>query len=102
MKSKIKDEIKKELLELGFKVNSIGIVYWIEAIEYVKENSLAAWETMAIYAFIAKRYNSSISRVERAMRFAIEPAIKNIQKRYKYYYKINTSNFLSLIRFQQL
>lgn len=52
--------------------------------------------------FIAKRYNSTISRVERTMRFAIEPAIKNIQEKYRYYYKINTSKFLNLIRIQMI
>lgn len=96
-----RDEIKQELLELGFNVNSKGIAYFIDAIEYIKENTLE-WETMTIYEFIAKRHNSTISRVERTMRFAIEPAIKNIQEKYRYYYKINTSKFLNLIRIQMI
>ena len=49
-----RDEIKQELLELGFNVNSKGIAYFIDAIEYIKENTLEL-ETMTIYEYIAKR-----------------------------------------------
>ena len=96
---KVIDEIKQELLELGFNVNSVGIMYWIEVIRYAKENP-TVWETYSIYEYIANMYNSTASRVERAMRVAITPAIENIQKKYKYYKKIKTSTFLSLIRFK--
>lgn len=48
-----RDEIKQELIGLGFNVNSKGIAYFIDAIEYIKENTLE-WETMTIYEFIAK------------------------------------------------
>lgn len=93
------DEIKQELLELGFNVNSRGIMYWIEAIKYAKENP-TEWETFFLYDYIAKRYGSTERRVERAMRVAIAPAIENIQKKYNYHGKIKTSTFLSLIRFK--
>ena len=93
------DEIKQELLELGFNVNSRGIIYWIEAIKYAKENP-TVWETYFIYEYIANIYGSTATRVERAMRVAINPAIENIQKKYNYYGKIKTSTFLSLIKFK--
>ena len=32
------DDIKKELLALGFDVDRIGIIYWIDAIKYVRAN----------------------------------------------------------------
>lgn len=34
-----RDEIKQELIGLGFNVNSKGIAYFIDAIEYIKENT---------------------------------------------------------------
>lgn len=34
------DEIKQELLELKFNVDSVGIIYWIEAIKFIKKNPL--------------------------------------------------------------
>ena len=93
------DEIKHELLELGFNVNSRGIMYWIEAIKCAKENP-KEWETYFIYEYVAELYSSTAPRVERAMRVAIAPAVENIQKKYNYHGKIKTSTFLSLIRFK--
>ena len=74
------DETKQELLELGFNVDSIGIIYWTEAIEFIKTHPLV-WDMMDIYENISKLHNSTIARVERAMRHAIIPAIENIQKK---------------------
>lgn len=93
------DEIKQELLELGFNVNSVGIMYWIEAIRFAKENP-TVWETYFIYEYVANIYSSTASRVERAMRHAIKDAEKNIQKKYSYYGTIKNSTFLNLIRFK--
>ena len=96
---KIIDEIKQELLELGFNVNSVGIMYWIEAVRYSKENPTVR-ETYFIYEYVANKYGSTASRVERAMRHAIKDAEKNIQKKYGYYGTIKNSTFLNLIRFK--
>lgn len=93
------EEIKKELLELNFDVDSIGIVYWLEAIKFVKENPLV-WEMQDIYEYVAKLHNSTYSKIERGMRTAITPARENIQKKYGYYGKIRNQTFLGLIRFK--
>lgn len=81
-----RDEIKQELIGLGFNVKR----------KYIR---MGNYDYLRIYC---KKHNSTISRVERTMRFAIEPAIKNIQEKYRYYYKINTSKFLNLIRIQMI
>ena len=99
MKEKIIKEIKNELIELHFDINSIGIIYWVEAIKIVK-NNLLIWDMMDIYEKIAKKYKSSYSAVERAMRYAMQPAIGSIQRKYEYYNKINNQTFLNLIRYQ--
>lgn len=99
IENSVLNEIKQELLELGFDVDSIGIVYWIDAIKYSKANPLE-WKMGIIYEFIAEKYNSTTARVERAMRHSMTSAIENIQKKYGYYNKIKNSTFLNLIRFK--
>ena len=93
------EEIKNELLELGFNVDSIGIIYWVEAIKIMKENPLI-WDMIDIYEKIAKKYNSTYPRIERCMRHCIKNAIENIQKKYGYYGTIKNQTYLSLIRFK--
>ena len=99
IENSVLNDIKQELLELGFDVDSVGIVYWIDAIKYSKANPLE-WKMGIIYEFIAEKHNSTISRVERAMRHSMIPATKNIQKKYGYYNKIRNSTFLNLIKFK--
>ena len=93
------DEIKKELLELEFNADSIGLVYWIEAIKYIRNNPLS-WDVMAIYEHIASEFNTTKTRAERNLRNAITPAKKNIQEKYKYYRPIRNQTFLNLIRYE--
>ena len=93
------EDIKQELLSLDFNVDSIGIVYWIEAIKYVKNHPLA-WDMMDIYEYVAKKHDTTASRAERGMRTAIQTAKDKIQQRYKYYNKINNSTYLNLIRYK--
>jgi len=93
------DEIKKELLELEFNADSIGLVYWIEAIRYIRDNPLC-WDTMEIYDHIADKFNTTKIRAERNLRNAITPAKKNIQEKYKYYRPIRNQTFLNLIRYE--
>jgi len=93
------DEIKDELLELGFNVDSIGIIYWVEAIKMMKENFLG-WDMTLIYEKIGEKYNTIYTAVERNMRTCIEKAKPNIQKKYNYYKNIKNQTFLSLIRFK--
>lgn len=99
IKKSFMEDIKKELLELNFNVDSLGIVYWVEAIKFVKNHPLI-WDMMDIYEYVAKRHNTTASRVERGMRTAIQTAKNKIQERYNYYNKINNSTYLNLIRYK--
>ena len=99
MKKELEKNIKQELMELNFRASSIGLVYWIEAIRYF-ERHILTYEMMDIYNFIARKYKSTIKLVERAMRYAMEPAKKKIQEKYHYYDKIDAKTFLGLIRFK--
>ena len=93
------EEIKRELLELNFDINSKGILYWIEAVRTVKNNPLI-WDMLDIYEKTALKYKTTWTAVERAMRHAMQPAIGSIQREYGYYNKINNQTFLNLIRYK--
>lgn len=95
----MEDDIKQKLLDLGFNVDCIGLVYWVEAIRYVKDHPLW-WDVMDIYDYLAQKYDLSISKVERNLRTAITPAKKNIQDKYNYYRNIKNQTFLNLIRLE--
>lgn len=94
-------ENKTKLIELGFNVNSIGFIYWLEAINYLEKHPLW-WDIMDIYDYVANKHDSTISRVERDMRTAIEPAKKNIQEYYGYSRRIKNVTFLNLLKIERL
>lgn len=91
------EEIKEELIELGFKTRSAGIVYWSDVIEII-ESANKIIPIMKIYEIISKKRDTSISRVERAMRYSMKEAKLNIQKEYKCKDKISNMKFISLLR----
>lgn len=91
------DEIKRELLELNFDVDSIGVIYWIYAIRLIKKDTLEI-ETTQIYQELANRYNKSTRSIQRAMIKALEPAKENIKKKYKYDSEIKNQTFLNIMR----
>lgn len=99
IKKRFMEDIKQELLDLNFNIDSIGIIYWVEAIKFVKNQPLE-WDMMNIYEYIADKYRKLKSRIERCMRNAIEPAKENIQNKYEHYGKIRNQTFLNLIRFK--
>ena len=94
---KIMEEIKEELIELGFKTRSAGIVYWSDVIEIIESDNKII-PIMKIYEIISKKRDTSISRVERAMRYSMKEAKLNIQKEYKCKDKISNMKFISLLR----
>lgn len=95
----MENEIKNELLELGFNLDSVGIIYWVEAIKYVEEHPLW-WDIYDIYEYIAEEFKTSVTAAERNLRTAIKPAKKNIQEKYNYFRPIKNQTFLHLIRFK--
>ena len=68
-------EIQDTLLRIGIPSNLLGFVFLTKAIQDSINNPLMLHNVMrGLYADIAKEYHSSTSRVERAMRHAIEVA----------------------------
>lgn len=95
---KTREEIKQDLIDLQFNVNSRGIEYWITAIElYQNEIHKYSFSMIDMYKVIAKKYDTTYSRVERAMRHAREDAEETIHLVYNYYNKLDTRTVIRLI-----
>lgn len=93
------EEIKQKLIDLGFRVKSIGILYWLDAFQYVKVTP-KVYHIMEIYEAISLKRNKSVYAIERAMRYSLEPAKEKIQQKYDYYKRIDNMTFINLIRFE--
>ena len=68
-------EIKKMLIRMGIGADLKGYHYLAEAIAMQRErfdDGVESVPCMELYSTIAKAHNDTASRVERAMRFAIE------------------------------
>lgn len=92
-------EIKQTLIDLGFRVKPIGLLYWIDTFEYIRKTP-NVYHMMEIYKHISSKRNKSVSAIERAMRYALEPAEEKIQQKYNYNKKIDNMTFINLIRFE--
>lgn len=62
---------------MGIPANILGYKYVIEAIELVLDGKVGNAVTKELYPTIAKKFNTTGSRVERAIRHAIERAMIN-------------------------
>lgn len=89
-------ETREQLLSLGIKANSIGLLYWIEAINYVRNND-EKWIMEDVYKYIGKKVNNKPKNVERALRTALYPAHKNIQKTFNFEGRVTNKAFFELI-----
>ena len=81
--------------ELQIKVSLLGYKYWITAVELYLENKTI--KMMKLCREIAKKYNTTGSRVERALRHAIEDKEETIQRYFNVSYDIDNSAFLALL-----
>ena len=90
-KRKLEDILDK----LQIKINLFGYKYWITAVElYFKDNTVGMWK---ICKEIAKKYNTTPSRVDRALRHARERKEEIIQRYFNVNYDIDNSAFLALL-----
>ena len=89
--------IKKELKELGFRINSKGFIYWYDAIIYAKTH-LGLYDVLYIYEYLAKKHKTTPVNVERTLRYSIAPAKSKIQEKYNCTEKISNRTFINLIK----
>lgn len=90
--------IAKQLLrEIGIKVHILGFKYWLTALiimqEKARDNKIAMME---IYKLIAKKYRTTATKVERAMRYAYEGL--NLEEKFNVDYSINNTALLFLMK----
>lgn len=90
--------VNKLLLKLQFNVSSIGFQYWVTAIMQYSKNYYKYNNTIEqLYHDVAKRHNTTRTRVERTMRTARETATEQIQKQFNYYNKLTNKTVLELL-----
>lgn len=91
-------DINKLLLKLQFNVSTIGFHYWATAINLYRTNYYIYNNTIEqVYYDVAKIHNTTITRVERAMRTAKATATEQIQKQFNYYNKLTNKTVLELL-----
>lgn len=92
------EKVKELLLELNLDLDSLGVIYWLEVIDYSNEHHLTL-TLKDILEQVAKKNDISRYALESYLRRAIDPAQEKIKKKFKYYGKITTKTFLNLLRF---
>ena len=90
--------LTKILLKLKFNVTSIGFKYWESAIINYRYNYFKYNNTIEqVYQDVAKEYNTTRTRVERAMRTARQTATEEIQKEFNYNMRLTNKTVLELL-----
>lgn len=90
-KRKIEDLLDK----LNMPIDNLGYRYVISALEiYIQDINT---KITLVYSQVAKKYNSTSSRVERAIRHLVECAEKNIKQYFKVDYEITNRRFIALL-----
>lgn len=91
--------VREYLKDLNFNIISVGLKYWIMAIDIYFNNmaSDTRRNMRVIYEEIAARYNTTPSRVERALRHSRVPSTETIREKYKYYGKMSNMAVLELL-----
>lgn len=89
-----REKIAVLLKEVGVSPANLGWKYLTEAIEMVLADSTTLdGLTKVLYPTIAKKYNATSSRVERAIRHGIEGAFQNMPEDVKHEIFGNTTRF---------
>lgn len=90
-----KRKIENLLDRLNIPLDNLGYRYLISALEiYTKDINT---KITLIYSQVAKKHNSTASRVERAIRHSVECAEENIKQYFKVDYEITNRRFLALL-----
>lgn len=90
----MKKKVEEVLIELGIYPNLSGFNYICKALDYIYKDSRV--KTCAVYSLVANDFNTTSSRVERAIRTALSKADKDSEA-YKKYMSVNdTTNSAAL------
>lgn len=78
----MKEKIINEMLKLKFNINSKGFEYWVDGIIYY--HSINDCTIMSIYRYIADKYKTSVTNVEKVMRSSSEIIKEELEKKLGY------------------
>jgi len=95
----IKKKIKQFLIGIGINPKLKGFKYWTTAILFAIEQEQKGEDLgnfMDLYAYIGKKHKSTVSKVERNMRYIFEN--KDYGEMFGIPYSINNTAFLFLAR----
>ena len=67
-------QISKKLRNLGVSANLYGYTYIKTALELISEDKTYWHRTTALYQGIARKHSTTVSKVEKAIRYAVEKA----------------------------
>ena len=71
--------------------NGRSFKYWLDLLLYISESKLDSFNMMNFYDYLAKKYNSSSSRVERVLRYGKSKIEKQIMK--IHYVRVKTRKY---------
>ncbi len=99
----IKDRSKDVLIKMGMPISIRGFKYIPDFMELF-ESGYEDAKITALYADVAKKYNTTGSRVERAIRHAFEGVVANaprdLMEKYLSYDNTTNSNLLKLLYYR--
>lgn len=94
------EKLAKQILkDMGIKLHYLGFEYWTKAILITIEIEITnkpKLRMMELYYMVAKRFNTTASRAERAMRYAYEGL--DLNSYFNVTYKINNAALLFLLK----
>ncbi len=99
-KIKIEAIAKQILRDMGIKIHHLGFKYWITAIYITLDIELSNkpnLRMMELYYMISKKHRTTVSRVERAMRYAYETTTIDLKQYFNVTYTINNTALLFLL-----
>lgn len=99
MQSRVENEVKKILKDLGIKTSWNGYHYWPYAVEVaLKRGEMNYRICVDIYEAVSEKFNTTTSRVERSMRTVTDCCQARIRKHFNVEVeKITNKEFLALL-----
>ena len=76
--------------------NGRSFKYWLDLLLYISESKLDSFNIMNFYDNLAKKYNSSSSRVERVLRYGKSKIEKQIMNKYNIKTKIQNETIVNI------
>lgn len=81
MKNNIKDKIINELIDLELPLGN-SFNYWVDLLLAIYEDKFDKTSMSDYYYYLAVKNNSTISRIERVLRYGTEKMKPKIRKKY--------------------